>query len=121
MKAKITLKQLKETFSKRIPVGYCDAQYLLKFSEPIAYTSGVYGWNNDVYVSNGVAIVTGYRKLCGNIEYNRSRVKEYDREAYKIYCDDNIPWENKKVKILWLLDLFIMQALNDHECQKIGL
>lgn len=121
MKAKITLKQLKEMFSKRIPIGYCDAQYLLKFSEPIAYTSGIYGWNNDVYTTNGVAIVTGYRNLCGNIEHDRTRVKDYDQKAREIYCDDSIPLDDKKIKIMRLLDAFVMQALNDHECQKIGL
>lgn len=60
MKEKITLKQLRNMFGKRIAIGYCDASYLLKFEEPIAYTAGVYGWNNDIYATDGVAIVTGY-------------------------------------------------------------
>lgn len=121
MKARITLKQLKLMYSKRIAIGYCDASYLLKFEEPIAYTAGVYGWNNDIYAVDGCAIVTGYRSLCGNINYNRSRVRDYDEKAHEIICDNSIDWETKKVKVKTLLDSFIMQALNDHECEKVGL
>ena len=121
MKTQITLKQLKQMFSKRIAIGYCDASNLLKFEEPIAYTAGVYGWNNDIYAIDGCAIVTGYRNLCGNINYNRSRVRDYDEKAYEIICDNSIDWETKKSKVKTLLDSFIMQALNDHDCEKVGL
>lgn len=121
MKTQITLKQLKQMFSKRIAIGYCDASHLLTFEEPIAYTAGVYGWNNDIYAIDGCSIVTGYRNLCGNINYNRSRVRDYNDKAYAIICDNSIDLDTKKTKVKTLLDSFIMQALNDHECEKVGL
>lgn len=98
MKAQITLKQLKQMFSKRIAIGYCDASNLLKFEEPIAYTAGVYGWNNDIYAIDGCAIVTGYRNLCENINYNKSRIRDYDKKAYDVILDNTIDWETKKNK-----------------------
>ncbi len=121
MKTQITLKQLKQMFSKRIAIGYCDASYLLKFEEPMAYTAGVYGWNNDIYAIDGCAIVTGYRNLCGTINCNKSRVRDYNDKAYDIICDNSIDWDTKKTKVKTLLDSFIMQELNDHECEKVGL
>ena len=68
MKFKITKKELKENY-RCVYVGYCDLQYLLRNCSPIAYNSGVYGWNYDVYTfeqySTNIAICTGYRLMPG--------------------------------------------------------
>ena len=54
-----------------IKVGYCDMQDALKLREPNFYTTGVYGWNADVYViDHDTVIVTGYRPF-GNVELSR--------------------------------------------------
>lgn len=83
MKYKTTAKALKEGYYKILDVGYCDLQFLLKYQNPVAYSSGVYGWNFDVYDINGVAIATGYRgmpsKNTKNITYKI--MKEYDDKA----------------------------------------
>lgn len=44
-----------------IKVGYCAAHFLLKGLERVGYTSGVYGWNADVFDAGAAYIVTGYR------------------------------------------------------------
>ena len=38
-------------------------QYLLSYTKSAGYTSGVYGWNADIYLfyCDDIAIVTGYR------------------------------------------------------------
>lgn len=66
MKHKTTEKAIEQNYYKIIKVGYCNLQYLLQYEEPVAYTSGVYGWNADVYDFGNIAIVTGYRPF-GNI------------------------------------------------------
>lgn len=59
---KTTKKAVEANFIKIIRVGYCDLQTLLGSARRHGYTSGVYGWNADIYdVGGGVAIVTGYR------------------------------------------------------------
>ena len=61
MKLKTTKKDVMDSYNDIISIGYCDAQFLLRGVDPIAYTVGTYGWNADIYNVNGVAIVTGYR------------------------------------------------------------
>lgn len=62
MKLKTTMKEVK---SKAICYcfGYCDIQCILHYDHAIAYTSGTYGWNADIYQTDydNTVIVTGYR------------------------------------------------------------
>ena len=90
MEFKTTKKQINQNYQNVICVGYCELDYLLSNQEPIAYNSGVYGWNCDVYDINGVAIVTGYRPW-GNIHPDYKIIKKYEDEARKI-CSDS--WKN---------------------------
>lgn len=83
IKIKVTQKQIKEGFKNIIRVGYGDLQYLLNYKTPTYYTSGVYGWNSDIYViNNNTAICMGYRPF-GNIS-NYDIVKKYEEKAEKI-------------------------------------
>jgi hypothetical protein len=83
MKYKTTNKQLKEGYKNIITIGYCEAQNLLQYSEPIAYTCGIYGWNADVYqIDYKTAIVTGYRPTEGLRNYKI--VREYDQKAERL-------------------------------------
>lgn len=67
MKMQMTKKAVVNTYPHIICVSYCALQHLLRGISPIAYTSGIYGWNADVYsISKDTAIVTGYRPF-GNI------------------------------------------------------
>ena len=88
MKIKMTNKQVKERFPYIKMAGYCDLHFLLNNEEPIAYTCGVYGWNYDVYLVNGVAIATGYRNMPGE---RLEKISEYNEKARNI-----LSWENKQ-------------------------
>ena len=79
MKYKTTSKALKEGYGKIISVGYCELQGLLRYKSPIAYNSGYYGWNYDVYDIDGIAIVTGYRCMPSkNCKVDYKLVREYE-------------------------------------------
>ena len=84
MKFKTTQKAVKEGYRNIIRVGYCGLQYLLYYKNPVAYTSGVYGWNADIYeIGRGSAICTGYRTF-GDIQPDYELVREYDQKAREL-------------------------------------
>lgn len=81
MKVKTTRKGIvNSTPAKALKcAGYCELQALLRNHEPVAYTSGIYGWNFDVYEVYGLTICTGYRNMPGSQlescgEYEKKRV-----------------------------------------------
>ena len=79
---KTTAKAIKDGYYKIISVGYCELQSLLKYESPIAYASGYYGWNFDVYDVDGVAIVTGYRGAPSkNSSCSYALVKKYEDKS----------------------------------------
>lgn len=98
MKYKTTTKAIKNNYSKNeiISIGYCAAYHLLKNHSPIAYTSGVYGWNYDVYNINGVCICTGYRGMPSGLNVNYKSLEELEKRAEKLtYSEvDNAIREN---------------------------
>ena len=82
MKYKTTAKAVKEGYYIIISVGYCDSQSLLSYKNPVAYASGYYGWNFDVYDINGVAIVTGYRNMPSkNSKTDYKLIREYEDKS----------------------------------------
>ena len=87
MKYKTTTKALREGACNLRSAGYCDLQYLLTNHSPVAYTSGVYGWNFDVYEVYGLTICTGYRGMPGE---RLEGISEAERKAMDI-----LAWENK--------------------------
>src|SRR5574344_1215021 len=92
MKFKTTAKQIRSAY-RCYCVGYCDLQNLLKFTEPTAYTAGVYGWNADVYTFGDVAIVTGYRPFGARIPCGL--IREYEEMARGI-CKEHEWGDTKK-------------------------
>lgn len=62
---KITRGQLLKEFPNVRKTGYCKLSCLLSNHKPIAWASGLYGWNYDVYSVYGVTIATGYRAMPG--------------------------------------------------------
>lgn len=106
IKYRITRKELLQNKNICRTIGYCDAQFLLGYHSPIAYNSGTYGWNFDVYLINGYYITTGYRQMVGERAKN---VKEYESKAEKIYYDRNISYEEKQDQIEKLLIEFTRQ------------
>ena len=112
MKIRTTNKAIRENFSRVYRAGYCDLQDLLRYSEPVAYTCGVYGWNADVYDVDGVAIVTGYRPGVGRqIDYDV--VKKYAAKARKIGDDTARTYASRKKSVNRLLEKFISEITAD--------
>ena len=99
MKFKTTMKAMNENYFV-VKFGYCEIQTLLHGKEPIAYSSGVYGWNCDYYSTlyPWIVICTGYRPT-GNrvLEYGRSTY--YEEQAQKIEYDYSIPYEERSKKL----------------------
>lgn len=80
MKFKTTAAAIRDGYPKIIATGYCTLQHLLSWESPRAYTSGVYGWNFDVYECGNTAICTGYRGMPGAwVDYEIE--KKYDEMA----------------------------------------
>jgi hypothetical protein len=82
MKFKTTAKELKEGYNYIISTGYCDIQSLFSYKNPIAYSSGIYGWNFDVYDIDGIAITTGYRGMPSKRSKSDYKlIHEYEKQA----------------------------------------
>ena len=99
MKFKTTQKAIKSNFSKVFAIGYADAQYLLNFENPMAYTCGVYGWNCDIYNFGNIAITTGYRSFGKSLPYEL--VKEYNDKAREILKSDAANARSAILSLLW--------------------
>lgn len=109
MKFKTTAKAIRENGGKIVAIGYCAAQYLLRYEREIAYTSGVYGWNFDVYDVDGVTVCTGYRGMPGKtVDYDILR--DYETRAEKIVLDYKIPYEDQKNAVRALLREMLKSA-----------
>ena len=87
MKYKTTRKAVVAGSYNLVFAGYCDLQNLLRCHDAIAYTSGVYGWNFDVYKVHGLTICTGYRGMLGK---RLEGIAEAEEKAMNI-----LAWENK--------------------------
>ena len=105
MKLKTTNKEIRANFSKILQIGYCDAQYLLTFKKPFAYTTGVYGWSADFYEIGGVCISTGYRPIGVNVDYKL--LDKLEREAATVCNNYNISYDEQKKQLDELLETLI--------------
>lgn len=105
MKYKTTRKAIVAGSSRLVSAGYCDLQTLLRYHSPITYTSGVYGWNFDVYEVHGLTICTGYRGMPGRRANNVSKYEQAAREAV-----ERLDWREAEQEIERLLTEFCAQA-----------
>ena len=105
MKYKTTQKAIKQHYKNVIAIGYCNAQFLLHYMSPEAYTTRAEGWASDVYVVNyDTAISTGYKPF-GNIKPSFDLLDYYNETARKI--DSSLPFEDRVKKTAQLLNEFI--------------
>lgn len=102
-KIKLSNKVVKESFDNIKSAPYCGLQYLLSYKEPLAYTSGVYGWNYDVYMLDGLTICTGYRNMLGE---KAKDVEKFENKARDV-VNSNRSYNEKKEMIEHLLEQFI--------------
>jgi len=112
MKFKTSKKNIKNNYYQIIGIGYCQAQYLLHYEDPIAYSAGIYGWSCDYYKINSNAIIsTGYNSING-LKYKYELLDEYNKKAEKIVCNNSLEWEDKKHQVKHLLAEFVQLVLN---------
>lgn len=107
---KLTMREVKESSKNVIKLGYCEANALLSPLKRNGYTSGVYGWNSDIYYVGNVAISTGYRPF-GNIRPDFVLTREYETKARAIRTKD-INWEEMQQELLELLEEYISKVVN---------
>ena len=93
--------------------GYCDLQYLLKYQSRDYYTSGIYGWNFDVYTFGDYAITTGYRSMIHHIKRDFELDKKYDDMARDIYYNRQLSWDEQKRQINNLLTEYLHKIFGD--------
>lgn len=115
MKYHTTTKKIKTAYNC-ISVGYCELQHLLHLCAPVAYNSGVYGWNYDVYtfanIGSNIAICTGYRGMPGK-DLNTSGI---DYRAFELKARDIITtyqfknFEKEKEELFKLLKDFLTKV-----------
>lgn len=112
---RVTKKSVKENYKYQIEIPYGYAQHLLIGRNRSFYTTGVYGWNADVFhINNDVCIVTGYNPF-GNNKPKTEIVKKYDdmaRNSYRIYCDSSLTYDEIVARINIILHDFIKEVLN---------
>lgn len=85
-KYKTTKKEVIKNESVIVQLGYKELHNLLKHYQPTLYTSGVNGWNCDIYLINGVAISTGYRPF--GIRPSRGMATWYAHRASKVKTEE---------------------------------
>lgn len=109
MKFKTTQKEIKKNYQTIISVGYCGLQYLLKYEDPCAYTSGSNGWKADIYDINGVAIVTGYAPF-GNVTPSYETLEKYDICASRVFSNSTLDYMERQKQLSELLNQFIKEV-----------
>ena len=112
MKFKTTSKQMRANYHQVIETGYCSMQSLLKYTSPIAYSVGVYGWNCDYYEVNGVLICTGYRGMFSkNTKHDYKLIDKYEQKAQIIDINYDLSYEVRKRKVNKLLERFVAEVI----------
>ena len=111
MKFKTTKKNIRDNYNRIIKIGYCNAQYLLKYENEIAYSTRTEGWACDYYDIDGVLISTGYAPLeAKNTHSTYDIVRRYDDQACKIACDYSLDYETQKAQVTALLIQYIQEV-----------
>lgn len=106
LKLKTTKKVIREGYNTIINAGYCELQFLLKWSSPFAYTAGINGWQCDFYDINNICICTGYDTM---------HSKKHPSASYAL-CrkyDDLAKKEMDGKKVLELVNEFVKEAVKE--------
>ena len=93
MKIQVTKKAIRNGSRALLSIGYCQAQNLLYFKNPFAYSHGVYGWSCDYYQIGNVIISTGYSPIGQQVDCQILR--DLEKQAEAIVNDNTIPHESK--------------------------
>lgn len=114
-KAKVTAKWIKESYNKRLSVGYCAMQFLLRYEEPVYYTCGSSGWYSDNYYFHkyDLLISTGYNPVSGTIKTDCNLIEQYEKQARAIV--ESSGWDTESSnrrheEMSTLLDKFLQEV-----------
>lgn len=114
MKYKTTKRAVMDGYGFVISVGYADLQELLRCKSPVAYTSGQYGWNADIYDFGNIAICTGYRPF-GNISSSKYGINRmFDKMAEEVYMDCNLSYDDKVKHLDDLSDKYVKYIVRQY-------
>lgn len=108
MKFKVTKKEMRQSGRDILKIGYCNAQFLLRGFDPVAYSERREGWACDYYQINNTIISTGYDPIGCKVDYNL--VREYDEKAAAIWRDYSRTYEDQEAAVDTLLNEFITKA-----------
>jgi len=109
-KLHVTKKQMRDNYYI-LGVSYCTLQFLLNYVSPVAYSTRVEGWACDYYNVNGVVISTGYAPLSSkNCNATYEMIRQYDDNAQKIVYNHTLDYNDKKSKVMALLNEFIKEV-----------
>jgi len=110
MKFKTTKKSISSNYSRIIKISYCNAQYLLRYNEPIAYSTRSEGWACDYHEVDGVLISTGYAPIeSKNTKSTYDIVRKYDDAASAI-IRGNSGYEEIRQQVNDLLKQFVAEV-----------
>ena len=109
MKCKVTKKSVKNSFYNIISIGYCNAQFLLQYRNPFAYSERAEGWACDYYDLGTTCISTGYAPLNG-LKPDYDLLRRFEENAQRIVFGD-LDRETKKERVDELLYQFVDAVL----------
>lgn len=92
-----------------IKVGACYLQHLVNGASKIGYTSGVYGWDADVYDAGKCFIVMGYRPF-GTVSAPYELCKGYDKAAESVCCTET-DYDTMRIRLKNIMNDFVGDAL----------
>lgn len=111
---KTTRKEVMATHQHVLRIGNCQLQMLLCCHDADAYTSGVYGWNADIYSVGNIAIITGYRSF-GDIDCSYELCQKYEElamaEYNRYHGTPSYSYEKLKTVLTNLLHSFVDEAI----------
>lgn len=105
MKYKTTKKAIRNSGYNVLKIGYCNAQFLLRGFDPVAYSERREGWACDYYQINNTIISTGYDPIGAKVDYDL--IREYDKKAEAIWRDYSRTYEDQEAAVDTLLASFI--------------
>ena len=126
MKAQISKKEVRNTNSRIISIGYCDMHSLLRHHDCNLYSAGIYGWSCDYYIINSdntgmftpyTVISTGYQPLSDSrTKPDMELLRLFEKYASLIL--DSATEASTAVKQSWLnrlLSAFVHHAVDMYD------
>lgn len=101
MAFKVTRTSIQANYSNIYYVGYCEMYHLLGAFRKVGFTSGIYGWNYNVYeIDIDTCVLTGYRGMFGK-RIPSEKYSKLETKAKTIYCDrnNNLSYDKRQAKI----------------------